>query len=153
MQSIGAELLERHPQSLQARTVNQASAEDLGAAGTVDAVDALVGEWVEPPIELRLAAAQARVVGATSAAEIEDAQDDLMAAVEGLDELVQEATNFIEVRHWAATAHHLLGLAESAGELRDRHLEVRDQHLGWLSSNAAPDDPRRPLWSQLQSMR
>ena len=153
MQSIGQQLLAGHPETLEARTVNQASASDLSGQGLVDTVDNLVGEWAEAPLELRLAAAQARVVGAMKAEAIEDAQDQLLEAVASLDALVQEAANWVEVRHWAATAHHLAGLAESAGAERDRHLQVRDRHLEWLATNASSEDPRLPSWSQMQSIR
>jgi len=143
---IGQLLQERHGQCLEARTVGRMVASGDEDPGLV--VD-LLAEWETPPIELRLFSSLLRLGRAGEKEDLLQARDEVGEAVIRLDELLQAAPNFVEVRNLVATAHHMAGLAEPEGAERDRHLKIRDAQLAWLEKNAAADDPRRPDWHEM----
>ncbi len=130
-----AEMLrQRFAGSREERTVARIdSSADLGQP--LGPVEALLAEWAEPPIELRLMHAVLLLQNGA-----------VDRATKLIDALLAEAPNLVEVRNFAATAHHMAGLLVSAGPERDRHLSLRDAQIHWLDANADPGDPRRSQW-------
>lgn len=141
VQERATALQQRHADSLQARTVARIdSSADLQQP--LAPVESLVAEWAVAPVELRLM--QAVLLLSTQAVD---------RAVAILDPLLAEAPNLLEVRNFAATAHHLAGLVQPAGAERDRHLSLRDEQIRWLDANADSSDARRPTWLSMQQQR
>lgn len=136
-----AVLQERFAGSLEQRTVARiATSADLEQP--IGPVEQLLSEWTEPPVELALMHAvlllQSGAVDRGTAA---------------IDALLAQAPNLVEVRNFAATAHHMAGLLVAAGPERDRHLTLRDAQVRWLDANADAGDARRPQWLAMLQAR
>ena len=136
-------LRQRHPESLEARTVSR-----LQTSGDLQQplapVVGLCQEWGEPPVELALMRGVLELqYGLTT-----DAPADLERAVARLDGLLQQAPNLVEVRHWAATGHFVLARKTPPGGEHDRHVALQNEQIDWLLANADTEDPRRVTWLQ-----
>jgi hypothetical protein len=120
--------------SIEARTVAIVDA-SADLSQPLEPVTALLAEWPKPPLELRLV----HVVLLLQHGALD-------RAVALADELLAEAPNLVEVRNWAATAHHAAAKGTVPGPAHDRHVALRDEQIGWLDANASADDVRRPQW-------
>jgi hypothetical protein len=131
-------LQERHATSLPGRTL-QAIRAVQGVDSPTEPLKALAAEWPVAPVELQLAIAV-----------LELGHQETERALAVLDELAAAAPNVLEVRNWAATAHHVAASALPPGNEQARHAQIRDGHLGWLDANAPVGEPRRAQWMTMR---
>ncbi len=66
---------------------------------------------------------------------------DLRESVDRLQRLLESHQAVVDLRHYAAIAAYLQG-----------EVNTRNSHLDWLLQNA-PQDPRRPRWTELRRSR
>lgn len=133
---LAGQLVADHPDSLEVELLRAWSAalfEDQAQRPTLQALRDLEIRFDQTPVELEIL----MIVG------LLESQDeiDLGESVDRLQRLLESHQAVVDLRHYAAVAAYLQG-----------EVNTRNAHLDWLLQNA-PQDPRRPRWTELRRFR
>ena len=130
-------------QSLEARTAAMlVAAGKADAPPSLEAVRALVADWGQPPIELKMLDCALSL-----------AQNELDRALQLADAALRTAPARFQARNLAATVHHAAVLLSPEGPERKRHAALRDAQIEWLDSRAEAGDSRRSQWLAWKQVR